>query len=210
LYFRDPYTILIVIWIIVTLLVIAKIVIRAALGKSKAPGRALGGTWIVLAVLVIGMTSWIYAKGGFGTTDLGKAPDFSATTLDGRTVSSQNLRGRVVLVEFWATYCAPCVATMSSMHGLEQKFSGRPFVLLGVSLDQDPDVWRTFVAKNKMTWPQYLDQSHDLQTKFQVQGAPAYILVDGNGDIRFRQSGWVPTTPLQLSTEISKALQNEK
>jgi peroxiredoxin len=209
-YFRDPYTILIITWIVATLVVIVRISTRAALGNSKTPGRALGTTWIVLAVLVVGMTAWIYSKQGFGTTDLGKAPEFSTTTLDGRTLSSQDLRGRVVLLEFWATWCAPCVATMSSMHSLEQKFSGRPFVLVGVSLDQDADVWRAFVKKNKMTWPQCLDQSHDLQTKFHVQGSPAYILIDGAGDIRFRQSGWVPTTPFQLSSEVSKALRDTK
>jgi thiol-disulfide isomerase/thioredoxin len=207
-YFRDPYTVLIIAWTIITLTVVVRIVTRAALGNSKTPGRALGTTWIVLAVLVVGMTGWIYSKQGFGATDLGKAPDFSVTTLGSRTLTSQNLRGRVVLLEFWATWCAACIATMSSMHGLERKFSGRPFVLLGVSLDENPDLWRTFVAKNKMTWPQYLDRSHDLQTKFQVQGPPAYILIDGNGDIRFQQLGWVPTTPLQLSSEISKALRS--
>ena len=208
MYFRDPYTILIITWIIVTIVVIVRIATRAVVGTSKIPGRALGTTWIVLAVLVVGMTAWIYSKHGFGATELRKAPDFSAATLGSGTLSSQNLRGRVVLLEFWATWCAPCIATMSSIHGLEQKFSGRPFVLVGVSLDQDSDLWRTFVTKNKMTWPQTLDQSHDLQTKFQVQGPPTYILIDGNGNIRFRQSGWVPTTPLQLSSEISKALRD--
>lgn len=210
MYFRDPYMILIIAWLAVTLVAIIRTVARAALGHSKIPGRVLGTTWIVLAVLVVGMTAWVYSKQGFGTTNLGKTPDFSATTLDSGTLSSQNLRGRVVLLEFWATWCAPCIATMSSMHGLERKFSGQPFVLLGVSLDENPDLWRSFVAKNKMTWPQYLDQSHDLQTKFQVQGPPAYILIDGNGDIRFRQLGWVPTTPLQLSSEISKALRSTR
>lgn len=210
MYFRDPYTILIIAWAIVTLAVIVRIAFRAARGNSKTPGRVLGVTWIALAVLVAGMTAWIYSKQGFGATDLGKAPAFAATTLDSRTLSSQSLRGRVVLLEFWATWCAPCIATMPSMHSLERKFSAQPFVLLGVSLDQNPDVWRKFVAKNKMIWPQYLDRSRDLQTKFQVPGPPAYVLIDGNGDIRFRQLGWLPTTPLQLSSEISKALRDTK
>lgn len=210
MYFRDPYTILIIAWTIVTLIVIVRIAARAVLGNSKTPGRALGSTWIALAVLVVGMTAWVYSKQGFGITDLGKAPDFSAATLDGRTLSLQSLHGRVVLLEFWATWCAPCIATMPSMHGLERRFSGRPFVLLGVSLDQDPDLWRKFVAKNQMTWPQYLDRSHELQAKFHVQGPPAYILIDRDGDICFRQTGWVPTTPLQLSSEINKALQNTR
>ena len=206
MYLRDPYTILIIAWVIVTLAVIVRIAVRAALGKSKTPGRALGAVWIMLVILMVAMTAWIYSKQGFGATDLGKAPDFSVTTLDGRLLSSQKLRGRVVLLDFWATWCAPCIATMSSMHGLEQKFSGRPFVLLGVSLDQNPNLWRTFAAKNKMIWPQCLDQSGSLQKTFHVQGPPAYILIDANGDTRFRQLGWVPTTPLRLSSEINKAL----
>jgi thiol-disulfide isomerase/thioredoxin len=173
MYYRDPYTLLIFAWGVLTLVVILRITLGALRGKSRTPGRALGTTWIVIAVSVIGMTAWIYSQHGFGTTNAGKAPGFSATTLDGRTLSSQDLRGRVVLLEFWASWCAPCVATMPSMHNLEQRFSGRPFVLLGVSLDEDPDVWRAFVEKNKMNWPQCLDRSHDLQTKFLVQGPPA-------------------------------------
>jgi thiol-disulfide isomerase/thioredoxin len=209
-YFRDPYTILIIAWALVTLAVIIRIVARLVRGNSITLGHALGTTWIVLAVLVLGMTAWIYSKHGFGTRGVGKAPDFSVTTLSGQTFSSQNLHGRVVLLEFWATWCAPCIATMPSMQGLDRKFLGRPFVLLGVSLDQDRNAWRTFVTKDKMTWPQYLDHSQELQRKFKVQGPPAYILIDANGDIRFRQLGWVPTTTFQLTAEINKALQNAK
>ena len=186
MYLRDPYTILIIAWAIVTLAVIVRIAVRAILGKSKTPGRALGVVCIVLVILMVAMTAWIYSKQGFGATDLGKAPDFFVTTLDGRLLSSQKFRGRVVLLDFWATWCAPCIATMPSMHRLEQKFSGQPFVLVGVSLDQDPNLWQTFVAKNKLTWPQCLDQSGNLQKEFQVHGPPAYVLIDANGDIRFR------------------------
>lgn len=210
MYFRDPYVVSIMLWAAVTLAATARIALRAVRRESTAPGWALGTTWIVLTVVVLGMTAMIYAKHGFGTENAGKAPDFSVKTLDGQTLSSQTLRGKVVLLEFWATWCAPCVATMPSIAKLRQEFQGQPFVLVSVSIDEDADAWRAFVEKNKMDWPQYLDGSRELAKTFQVQGPPSYIVIGTDGQIRFRQSGWVPTTALQLDHEVRKVLQSSR
>jgi tetratricopeptide (TPR) repeat protein len=79
------------------------------------------------------------------------APPFAVTTLDGQRISLDDLQGKVVLLDFWATWCAPCRAALPHVQQIVKKFQGRPFVVLSVSVDSDQNKWRDFVTKNEMT-----------------------------------------------------------
>lgn len=85
------------------------------------------------------------------------APPFTVTTTDGQQISMDDLQGKVVLLDFWATWCAPCREALPHMRDVARKFQGQPLVVLSVSLDSDEQKWKDFVAKNEMTWPQYRD-----------------------------------------------------
>jgi thiol-disulfide isomerase/thioredoxin len=87
------------------------------------------------------------------------APPFSITTLDGQHISLDSLAGKVVLIDFWATWCAPCLQALPHIRDIANRFQEEPFVVLSVSLDKDEREWRAFVQKNHMTWPQYRDGS---------------------------------------------------
>src|SRR5437660_1587380 len=76
------------------------------------------------------------------------APDFTATTLDGQTVRLVDLRGKVVVLDFWATWCAPCRAMLPHERELVRKNAGKPLVFLGISADDHPQVLRDFVQEN--------------------------------------------------------------
>ena len=83
------------------------------------------------------------------------APDFSIVTAQGEHISSEDLLGKVVVLDFWGTWCPPCVESIPSLRSLHKKFSKEPsFVLIGVSSDSDEDTWSSFIAKEKMIWPQ--------------------------------------------------------
>ena len=79
------------------------------------------------------------------------APAFAVTTLDGQRVSLDDLQGKVVLIDFWATWCGPCREALPHVRQIAQKFQGQPLVVLSVSLDNDEAKWKDFVAKNNMT-----------------------------------------------------------
>jgi peroxiredoxin len=85
------------------------------------------------------------------------APAFSVTTTEGQQISMDDLQGKVVLLDFWATWCAPCREALPHMRNVAKKFQGQPLVILSVSLDSDEGKWKEFIGKNEMTWPQYCD-----------------------------------------------------
>jgi thiol-disulfide isomerase/thioredoxin len=119
------------------------------------------------------------------------APPFVVTTLDGRRVSMDDLKGKVVLMDFWATWCGPCREALPHMQRIAKKFDGEPLVVLSVSLDQDEQKWKDFIAKNGMTWPQYFDGGFDgpVSKMFAVNAIPHTFTIDADGVLQDEQIG---------------------
>jgi thiol-disulfide isomerase/thioredoxin len=134
------------------------------------------------------------------------APDFSFTSLEGGEISSTALQGKVVLLDFWATWCPPCRESVPTMVGLHKKFAGKPFEMLGISGDDEEGTVKTFTSKNGMNWTEFLDNYGAVSGPFDVDSFPTYIVVDKEGVIRYRQSGFGPTVGSELEDAINKAL----
>ena len=120
------------------------------------------------------------------------APPFSITTADGQRISLDELRGKVVLIDFWATWCPACREALPHMRQIAKKFEGQPLVLLSVSLDEDEQKWKDFVAKNGMTWPQYCSGSGfkgPMATSFAVQAIPQTFTIDADGVLQDQHIG---------------------
>ncbi len=79
------------------------------------------------------------------------APPFSVATLDGQRMSMDDLQGKVVLLDFWATWCVPCREALPHIRQVAKKFQGEPLVILSVSLDSEEQNWKNFIVKNEMT-----------------------------------------------------------
>lgn len=111
------------------------------------------------------------------------APSFAVTTIDGQHISFDDLQGKVVLIDFWATWCGPCREALPHVKEIVRKFSGQPLVVLSVSLDKDAQHWREFVAKNEMTWPQYYDGGFDgpISKLFGINAIPHTFTIDADG-----------------------------
>ena len=109
------------------------------------------------------------------------APAFTVKTLDGSRFSLDRMQGRVVLIDFWATWCVPCMKELPQLKQIARDFSGQPLAILSVSWDEDEETWRDFVRKNQMIWPQYLDTGHKLGRLFEVEGIPSYFTIDSDG-----------------------------
>ena len=133
------------------------------------------------------------------------APDFSFTSSEGEHVALEDLKGKVVLLDFWGTWCPPCVESVPELRGLHKKYSKEPsFVLIGISSDSDDEVWREFTAKNKMIWPQYRDKDRRIQRTFGVRAFPTYVLIDHQGIVRFQSVGLSWTRAASLDEAIRK------
>ena len=119
------------------------------------------------------------------------APQFAMTTIDGRHVSLDDLAGKVVLIDFWATWCGPCRKALPHMQKIAQKFAGEPLVIMSISLDSDDQKWRSFVAQNEMTWLQARDGGFNgsLSRLFNVNAIPHTFTIDADGVLQDERIG---------------------
>jgi thiol-disulfide isomerase/thioredoxin len=119
------------------------------------------------------------------------APPFTVTTTDGQRVSMDDLQGKVVLVDFWATWCGPCREALPHMQNVARKFRGQPLVILSVSLDSDEQKWKDFIVKNEMTWPQYRDGGFTgpIARMFNVTAIPHTFTIDTDGVLQEEHIG---------------------
>ena len=118
------------------------------------------------------------------------APDFSVTTAEGEYISLDELHGKVVLLDFWGTWCQPCVESVPGLRELNKKYGkDNSFVMISVSSDSDEGKWKDFIAKEKMVWVQYLDRERKVLRAFRIDRFPTYILLDSDGVIRYRSTG---------------------
>jgi thioredoxin-like negative regulator of GroEL len=133
-------------------------------------------------------------------------PDFALVTLDGDYLTAEELRGKVVLFDFWATWCAPCLQAIPELRVLARRRAGDPFVLVSVSADHDEPTLRAFLREHAITWPQVWDERHEFTNQCQVKSFPTYILVDHTGEIIFSASGWGPGIERDLQRKIFSAV----
>ena len=119
------------------------------------------------------------------------APPFSATTIDGQHISLDGLAGKVVLIDFWATWCPPCVAALPHIRQIAHEFQGQPLVIVSVSFDNDEARWKDFVQKNQMTWVQIRDGrfSGPLARVFDIRAIPATLSIDADGVLEDQHEG---------------------
>jgi tetratricopeptide (TPR) repeat protein len=112
------------------------------------------------------------------------APGFKVKSTTGEQLSLEKLRGKVVMLDFWATWCRPCWVEMPEVKGIWKKYGGDRFVIIGVSLDYDLETLEHYVKKEEITWPQYFDEDGKLTRLYNVRGIPHTVLIDHNGMIR--------------------------
>jgi TonB family protein len=134
------------------------------------------------------------------------APNFSVVTLEHEFVDLISLKGKVVLLDFWGTWCPPCVAAIPTLKDLQKRHAKDPFVLLSVSSDGDEAVVRNFAEKNRLEWPQYWDRDRKVQVAFDVRAYPTYVLIDDEGIVQFRTTGGGPREPAGLEDAIRKQI----
>jgi peroxiredoxin len=118
------------------------------------------------------------------------APDFTLRGSDGRNVRLDELRGQVVLVNFWATWCGPCREEMPRLDTLYQKYHKSGFVLLGVNVDDDPHTALATAAKLGVSFPVLLDTDKKVSKLYDLNTMPSTIVIDRDGKVRYLHRGY--------------------
>jgi len=146
-------------------------------------------------VALVGLLSWAVPVGSspeamkaLGILEMRErtaAPNVTLSTLQGKPFSFNELRGKVVLVNFWATWCLPCQWEMPLMEKLYQTYKAKGFVIVAISLDREgAAVVEPFVKERKLTYPVVLDPTFEGARQFGVRGVPATFLIGPDGFIK--------------------------
>lgn len=116
-----------------------------------------------------------------------KAIDFNVKDLDGNDLSLEQYRGKVILLDFWAVWCGPCIAEMPNVKGVYKKYKDDNFQIIGVSLDNSRDTLVGYLEKEGITWPQVFDGNgwqNQVAKMYGIRAIPHMYLIDGDGVIR--------------------------
>jgi thiol-disulfide isomerase/thioredoxin len=118
------------------------------------------------------------------------APELEATDVDGTKIKLSNYRGKVVLIDFWATWCPPCREMIPKEKQLVARMQGRPFVFIGISADHKREILERFLERTGMPWVHIFDGDNGpLAKAWQVDGFPTFVFIDATGVIRHRFDG---------------------
>lgn len=160
----------------------------------------------IVLTLVAGLSMAEAPKTGLRNGDL--APAFTLKTLDGKTLTRDDFKGKVVLIDFWATWCGPCRMALPELKDLQAKNAGKPLVIISVSADDSSKAVEEFVRSNDMGWLQAWDRGMKVAAGvFQVSSLPSYVVLGADGRIVYRQHGWAPVRSAALLDQaVAKGL----
>jgi peroxiredoxin len=122
----------------------------------------------------------------------GTAPDFTLKSRSGENIKLSEYRGDVVMINFWASWCAPCRQEMPLLEEMYKKYSDLGFVLLGVNVEEDSTKASELLRDVAVTFPVLYDNKNDVSKLYKVVAMPSTVLVDRDGKMRYLHRGYLP------------------
>lgn len=122
----------------------------------------------------------------------GPAPLFQLDSMNGAPVSLDDLKGQVVMINFWASWCGPCRQEMPLLEKLHAKYKPMGFTMLGVNVEPDSSLASGFLAKTPVTFPILFDTKSEVSKLYQVAGMPSTVIIDRKGNLRWVHKGYKP------------------
>jgi len=110
-----------------------------------------------------------------------KAPDFMLTDINGKNISLSDLKGKTVLLDFWGTWCGPCIKLIPKLKELYTKYKNQNFEILSIANDNDQNKWKNMVSNKGMTWTNVIDLTEKVVNQYQIKAYPTLMLIDKNG-----------------------------
>jgi len=118
------------------------------------------------------------------------APELELKSADGKVTMLSSFHGRPVFLDFWATWCGPCVVLLKDLKDLYGETEGKGLVWIGIDSDKELSTVAAFLARERLAWPDYHDQDGSLGKAFHRQGIPLGVLIDAKGNVVFYKSGY--------------------
>ncbi len=120
------------------------------------------------------------------------APDFTLKSNSGKNIKLSELRGQVVIVNFWASWCSPCLQEMPLLEQLYKKYQPLGFTLLGVDVEEDSSAAIKWLKEVKVSFPILFDNENIVTERYHVSAMPTTVIIDRDGNIRYIHLGYTP------------------
>lgn len=136
-------------------------------------------------------------------------PDFTLPTIAGENVSLNNYRGKIVVIDFWQTWCPPCIEELPRLRSLHVKYGPQGLAVVGISGKSDADSekdLRELIAQHRIDYPSLLDQGGRVAAQYGISGYPHVFVLDRTGKLIYEKAGYNPGDELELETQIQRAL----
>jgi thiol-disulfide isomerase/thioredoxin len=151
--------------------------------------------YILIATIIFGGLACSTAKKSPGILADAQV-NFTLKQLEGAPITLSQYRGKVVLIDFWATWCPPCRRSIPILKSLYETYKDRNFIILGISLDESLEELQKFVKENEINYP-VLIGTQEVAGQFKISAVPTIIILDKHGKIQYREVGF-GTESLQL------------
>jgi len=168
--------------------------------KASSPGSHAGTVRVVYSArmpgrdrtlrAVLGAAVLLAAMGALAASDDGEpAPRFRAKTLTGETFTNESVKGKVVLLQFWTTWCPYCRGEQSLVDDLEREFAGKGLVVLAIDVGESKKTVRKYLAEHPRVCRIVLNEDTNLAAMYAAKTFPIYVVIDRDGDIAGTQHG---------------------
>jgi len=136
----------------------------------------------------------------------GKAANFTLKSRSGKNIKLSELRGNVVMINFWASWCGPCRQEMPLLEKIHKKYKRLGFTLLGVNVEENSAAAKNYLKDVKVTFPILFDNTSKTSKLYKVSAMPTTILIDRNGNKRYLHKGYKPGYENDYKKQIKKLL----
>lgn len=136
----------------------------------------------------------------------GKAPNFTLKSNTGKNIKLSELRGQVVLLNFWASWCGPCRQEMPLLEKLQQRYNALGFTVLGVNVEEDPSKARTLLKDISVTFPILFDTQNTVSKQYKVSAMPSTVMIDRDGNMRYLHKGYKPGDEAQYKKWVKQLI----
>ena len=175
------------------------------MSSRRADGRVVAGIWLVGAALLFN---------GVALADEAKVGNMFPA-LEAAALQSVDLKGKIVLVDFWASWCGPCKQSFPELQKLHEKYREGGFTVVAVSEDEEADAMQRFLQGRAVSFPVVHDKGHELVKKVGVAAMPTSILIGRDGKILYSHAGFqgaktVQAHVAQIETALAGSLEAKK
>ena len=161
--------------------------------------RVIAQTLVALFIVVSTARAALPAVGSV-------APDFTLRSSTGKNQKLSEFRGQVVMINFWATWCAPCRQELPLLNHLYEQYHKTGFTLLGVNIDDNPEAAKALAQQLGITFPVLFDTDKQVSHRYDVDAMPSSVLIDRSGKVRYLYRGYHTGVEAQYDKQVRELL----